>query len=70
MDVWVATDDETTTGTQSLLPEGAADMPGQHTCAPPVIVTLPARLDAAAAGQAAGQITAAFTPACASSSPT
>ncbi|HEU5390515.1 MAG TPA: STAS domain-containing protein [Streptosporangiaceae bacterium] len=37
-------------------------MPGQQTCAPPVIVTLPARLDAAAAGQAAGQITAAFTP--------
>jgi len=37
-------------------------MPGQHTCAPPVIVTLPARLDAAAAEQAAGQITAAFTP--------
>ena len=34
------------TGTQSLpLPEGAADMPGQQTCAP-VIVTLPARLDA------------------------
>ena len=32
------------------------------TCAPPVIVTLPARLDAAAAEQAAGQITAAFTP--------
>jgi hypothetical protein len=37
-------------------------MPGQHTGAPPVIVTLPARLDAAAAEQAAGQITAAFTP--------
>jgi len=37
-------------------------MPGQHTCAPPVIVTLPAQLDAAAAEQAAGQITAAFTP--------
>jgi len=36
-------------------------MPGQHTCRP-VIVTLPARLDAAAAEQAAGQITAAFTP--------
>jgi hypothetical protein len=36
-------------------------MPGQQTCAPPV-VTLPARLDAAAAEQAAGQITAAFTP--------
>ena len=37
-------------------------MPGQQTCAAPVIVTLPARLDAAAAEQAAGQITAAFTP--------
>jgi hypothetical protein len=37
-------------------------MPGQQTCAPPVIVTLPARLDAAAAERAAGQITAAFTP--------
>src|SRR5690349_24493727 len=37
-------------------------MPGQPTCAPPVIVTLPARLDAAAAEQAADQITAAFTP--------
>ena len=36
-------------------------MPGQQTCAPPV-VTPPARLDAAAAEQAAGQITAAFTP--------
>ena len=36
-------------------------MPGQPTCAPSV-VTLPARLDAAAAEQAAGQITAAFTP--------
>ena len=36
-------------------------MPGQQTCAPPV-VTLPAELDAAAAEQAAGQITAAFTP--------
>ena len=36
-------------------------MPGQLTCAPPV-VTLPAELDAAAAEQAAGQITAAFTP--------
>ena len=45
-----------------LLPEGAADMPGQQTCAAPVIVTLPARLDAAAAEQAAGQIIAAFTP--------
>ena len=37
-------------------------MPGQQTCAAPVIVTLPARLDAAAAEQAAGQIIAAFTP--------
>jgi hypothetical protein len=37
-------------------------MPGQHTCAPPVVVTFPAQLDAAAAEQAAGQITAAFTP--------
>jgi hypothetical protein len=37
-------------------------MPGQQTCAPPVIVTLPAQLDAAVAEQAAGQITAAFTP--------
>jgi hypothetical protein len=36
-------------------------MPGQQACAPPV-VTLPAQLDAAAAEQAAGQITAAFTP--------
>ena len=37
-------------------------MPDQQTCAPPVIVTLPAQLDAAAAEQAADQITAAFTP--------
>jgi len=37
-------------------------MPNQQTCAPPVIVTLPAQLDAAAAEQAADQITAAFTP--------
>jgi anti-anti-sigma regulatory factor len=37
-------------------------MPGQQTCAPPVIVTLPAQLDAAAVEQAAGQITAGFTP--------
>jgi hypothetical protein len=37
-------------------------MPGQETCTPPVIVTLPARLDADAAEQAADQITAAFTP--------
>ena len=37
-------------------------MPDQPTCAPPVIMTLPAQLDAAAAEQAADQITAAFTP--------
>ena len=37
-------------------------MPGQGTCAPPVIVTFPARLDAATADQAAGRITAALTP--------
>ncbi|HEY1004647.1 MAG TPA: STAS domain-containing protein [Streptosporangiaceae bacterium] len=37
-------------------------MPDQQTCAPSVIVTLPAQLDAAAAEQAADQITAAFTP--------
>ena len=37
-------------------------MPDQQTCAPPVIVTLPAQLDAAAAEQAADQIAAAFTP--------
>jgi anti-anti-sigma regulatory factor len=36
-------------------------MPGQQPCASPVL-TLPAELDAAAAEQAAGQITAAFTP--------
>jgi hypothetical protein len=36
-------------------------MPSQPTCAPPVIVTLPARLDAAAAELAADQITTAFT---------
>jgi hypothetical protein len=30
-------------------------MPDQQTCAPPVIVTLPAQLDAAAAEQAADQ---------------
>ena len=45
-----------------LLPEGAADVPGQQTCAAPVIVTFPAQLDAAAADQADGRITAAFTP--------
>ena len=33
-------------------------MRGQQTCAPPLIVTIPAQLDAAAAEQ----ITAAFTP--------
>ena len=37
-------------------------MPGQETCAPPVIVTLPAQITAATAEQAAGQISAAFTP--------
>src|SRR5690242_18484451 len=37
-------------------------MPGQQTCAPPVIVTLPAQITAATAEQAAGQISAAFTP--------
>jgi hypothetical protein len=37
-------------------------MPGQETCAPPVIVTLPAQINAATAEQAAGQISAAFTP--------
>ena len=37
-------------------------MPDQQTCAPPVIVTLPAQLDAAAAEQAPDRITAAFTP--------
>ena len=37
-------------------------MPGQGTCAPPVIVTLPAQINAATAEQAAGQISAAFAP--------
>ena len=37
-------------------------MPGQETCAPPVIVTLPAQINAATAEQAAEQISAAFTP--------
>jgi anti-anti-sigma factor len=37
-------------------------MTDQQTCTPPVIVTLPAQLDAATADQAADQITAAFTP--------
>src|SRR5437762_613313 len=45
-----------------LLPEGAADMPGQEAVGPPVIVTFPARLDAATADHVAGQITAALTP--------
>ena len=35
-----------------LLPDEAADMPGQQTCAAPVVVTLPAQLDAAAAERA------------------
>ena len=35
---------------------------GQETCAPPVIMTLPAQINAATAEQAAGQISAAFTP--------
>ena len=38
-------------------------MPGQEICAPPVIVTLPAQLNAATAEQAAGQISASFTAA-------
>ena len=37
-------------------------MPRQDTCAPPVIVTFPSRLDAATADQAAGRIAAALTP--------
>src|SRR5271166_6952758 len=37
-------------------------MPDQETCAPPVIVTLPAQINAATAEQAAEQINAAFTP--------
>ena len=37
-------------------------MHAQQTSAAPVIVTLPAQLDAAAAEQAADRITAAFTP--------
>ena len=37
-------------------------MPGQETCAPPVIMTLPAQITAATAEQAAEQISAAFTP--------
>jgi anti-anti-sigma regulatory factor len=45
-----------------LLPEGAADMLDQETSAPPVIVTIPARIDAVTAERAADQIIAAFTP--------
>ena len=37
-------------------------MPGQETCSPPVIVTLPAQINAATAEQAAGQVSAAFAP--------
>jgi len=37
-------------------------MPGQETGVPPVIVTLPTQINAATAEQAAGQISAAFTP--------
>ncbi len=37
-------------------------MPDQETCAPPVIVALPAQINAATAEQAAEQINAAFTP--------
>ena len=37
-------------------------MPGQETCAPPVIVTFPAQINTATAEQAAEQISAAFTP--------
>ena len=37
-------------------------MPDQETCARPVIVTLPAQINAATAEQAAEQISAAFTP--------
>jgi len=37
-------------------------MPGQETGAPPVIVTLPAQINAATAEQAARRISAAFTP--------
>ena len=37
-------------------------MLGQETCVPPVIVTLPAQINAATAEQAAEQINAAFTP--------
>ena len=38
-------------------------MPDQQTSAPPVIVTLPAQITAAAAEQAAGQITRPSPPA-------
>ncbi len=37
-------------------------MPSQQTCAQPVVVTLPAQITAATAEQAAGQVSAAFTP--------
>jgi len=37
-------------------------MLGQDTCPPPVIVTLPGQITTANAEQAAGQISAAFTP--------
>jgi hypothetical protein len=37
-------------------------MPGQDTCARPVIVTLPGQITTANAEQTAGQIGAAFTP--------
>jgi STAS domain len=37
-------------------------MPDQENCTPPVVVALPARIDAAAAEYAADHIAAAFTP--------
>ena len=37
-------------------------MSDQETCAPPVIVTLPAQINTANAERAAEQISAAFTP--------
>ena len=37
-------------------------MTGHRPCTPPVIVTFPAQVSAANAEQAAGQITASFTP--------
>lgn len=46
-----------------FLPEGAEQTcPAKKTCVPPVIVTLPAQINAATAEQAAEQISAAFTP--------